>query len=430
MEGSHHHRRQADPPAAAAPTSTARRCKKKELDWTVFRNPSLYSFFSPGFLIVLSILLDASALVTASFVWCFDREFRDFVLEFKERNLTRMVPEGGWWMVEDMVEEIAEGCLHPMHQSFDEIEGSLHNAIILAGLIGMDPLSRGVDDDFKHENHRIFEEKSQGRNVYLIGWFHYTITTSISILLGVTFFVLQLWVSAGKHRKWLTAISLPRNLIALSGIIHYTVGYAGLSSIDTMQLNYLFQDSTLFILGITFSCFGLLADISGSGLTANHCKKATDGKSQHENEKIEILQPQQGRKERMLNQNVSAAGGETADPRNKSNQIKSNPFERSRLVTAEEASVVDWKRFHRIVSPRDDRGRRRYVYALPFGKATAEGKTKYWLTEEEAKGIDWKDFHRVRPFRGNGDNGLYKIPDKTKIERMAKNAKMGLARRV
>jgi len=100
--------------------------------------------------------------------------------------------------------------------------------------------------------------------------------------------------------------------------------------------------------------------------------------------------------------------GENGDSKNKNSEssVVAEQRKQPELVTAEEAKGVDWKRFHRIVSPRDDFGRRHYFYALPQIQIK-DGKAQYWLTEEEAEEIDWKKFHRVRPYQGDY---LYKIP--------------------
>ena len=47
-------------------------------------------------------------------------------------------------------------------------------------------------------------------------------------------------------------------------------------------------------------------------------------------------------------------------------------------LTEEAAAGVDWKRFHRVVSGRDDAGRHRYE-----------------MPAREASMIDWRKFHRV-----------------------------------
>ena len=69
------------PAAPPPPPPHKKKGGRQDVDWTVFRNPSLYSFCSPGFLILLSVLFQVGALITACFVWCFDNEFNEIVLE-------------------------------------------------------------------------------------------------------------------------------------------------------------------------------------------------------------------------------------------------------------------------------------------------------------------------------------------------------------
>ena len=71
------------PAAPPPPPPHKKKGGRQDVDWTVFRNPSLYSFCSPGFLILLSVLFQVGALITACFVWCFDNEFNEIVLEVR-----------------------------------------------------------------------------------------------------------------------------------------------------------------------------------------------------------------------------------------------------------------------------------------------------------------------------------------------------------
>ena len=47
----------------------------------------------------------------------------------------------------------------------------------------------------------------------------------------------------------------------ITGLIHYTVGYSGLSSIDKLELNYLFAETALFYVGATLSILSIIQDI-------------------------------------------------------------------------------------------------------------------------------------------------------------------------
>ena len=44
-----------------------------------------------------------------------------------------------------------------------------------------------------------------------------------------------------------------------------------------------------------------------------------------------------------------------------------------RVLTAEEAAMVDWKRFHRVVSDRDQAGRHHFLYQLPANNQSRNG---------------------------------------------------------
>ena len=44
-------------------------------------------------------------------------------------------------------------------------------------------------------------------------------------------------------------------------MLHYGIAYENLSSIDRLQLNYLFQDTAWFYLGMIFSASALVTDI-------------------------------------------------------------------------------------------------------------------------------------------------------------------------
>ena len=73
--------RQPPPPLSQSQQQIKTVHEKIDVDWSVFRNPSLYSFCSPGCLIIQSIILELGALVAVSLVWCFDNEFSEIVLE-------------------------------------------------------------------------------------------------------------------------------------------------------------------------------------------------------------------------------------------------------------------------------------------------------------------------------------------------------------
>jgi len=88
------------------------------------------------------------------------------------------------------------------------------------------------------------------------------------------------------------------------------------------------------------------------------------------------------------------------------------------LLTPEEAAGVDWKKFYRGVSDRDQFGRRHFVYELPASGATGAsgasgGAAPTRLTEEEAARIDWMKLHRTggrrNPATGRREL-LYKLP--------------------
>jgi len=91
------------------------------------------------------------------------------------------------------------------------------------------------------------------------------------------------------------------------------------------------------------------------------------------------------------------------------------------LLTPEEAAGVDWKKFYRSVSDRDQFGRRHFVYELPASGATRNsgasgasgGAAPTRLTEEEAARIDWMKSHRTGgrrdPVTGRREL-LYKLP--------------------
>ena len=84
-------------------------------------------------------------------------------------------------------------------------------------------------------------------------------------------------------------------------------------------------------------------------------------------------------------------------------------------MTPEEAAGVDWKKFYRAVSDRDQFGRRHFVYELPASGASGNsgGAAPTRLSEEEAARIDWMKLHRTGglrdPVTGRREL-LYKLP--------------------
>ena len=72
---------QIRPRLFAMPVSPRRKSISREAaEWSLFHNPGQYSLCSPGILILVSVVLELSALVIATRVWCFGSEFNEIVM--------------------------------------------------------------------------------------------------------------------------------------------------------------------------------------------------------------------------------------------------------------------------------------------------------------------------------------------------------------
>jgi len=417
---------------------------------------------------LLSVLFQVGALIAACCVWCFNKDFIEIVLESgiiqseAHRNESKHLKEF-----------LRAGCLDPL-LGFEHMEKAVKTSVHLAGDIGMDPLSIGLANT-KQKNKMHFDQIESERFEYFASWFHYLVATMVSASMGILFVTFTLLYPVQCCQKFNLTVSIVRNVITITGFSHYAYGYATLSSIDKLELNYLFGDSVIFYVGAVLSISSIIQDISGSVLTLKYFKSEGDAASKPDDAtpehydskhadmdrraeyatKLKIMQrmkprdtaaamgpvgpgPQRSEAtnpQRVANQPVKPApsyrgndpghlpGWPTTKPygvgRGKNvNQARNNQRSSAsksssvrepkaiiqgnrdrgnrRVLTAEEAAMVDWKRFHRVVSDRDQAGRHHFLYQLPANNRSRNGvAAPRMLTEAEALKIDWKKFHRV-----------------------------------